>query len=124
MGFPGKILTGAAALAALVLAFQSGRAGDSQQAPRQILGVYGVGGVIGADGTLWQYLPDRKKWLTIDAAFLEEGRETQILPLPVAATQIQFMESWGFLVSREGQVWHYDLNSNRWENIGTPPVGQ
>lgn len=119
MRFPGTTLAVAAAVAAGVLAFQSGRAGDP---PRGILGVYGVGGVLAADGTLWQYMPDRKKWLTIDEAFRGEGRDTQVLPLPVAAAEIQFMESWGFLVTREGHVWHYDLNSNRWENIGAPPA--
>ncbi len=119
MRFPGTPLLAAAALAAAVLTFRSGRAGDP---PQGILRVYGVGGVLAADGTLWQYMPDRKKWLTIDAAFKSDGRETHVLPLPVAATEIEFLESWGFLVTRAGQVWHYDLNSNRWENIGAPPA--
>ncbi len=109
----------AAILAGAVLAFQT-RA-EPPALPR-IVGVYGVGGVIGEDGTLWQYLPDRKQWLTIDAAFQVEDHETHILPLPVPVQDIQFMESFGFLVTKGGQVWHYDLNANRWDDIGTPPA--
>ncbi len=109
----------AAILAGAVLALQT-RA--DPPAPSRIVGVYGVGGVIGEDGTLWQYLPDRKQWLTIDAAFQGEARETHILPLPVPAQDIQFMQSFGFLVTKGGQVWHYDLNTNRWDEIGPPPA--
>jgi hypothetical protein len=107
------------------LLFQSGAGDQSVQGgdrPHTIAGIFGVGGVLTADGTLWQYMPDRKKWLTIDEAFRGEGRETRILPLPVAAGDIQSMQSWGFLVTRRGEVWHYDLGSNRWENIGPPPA--
>ena len=82
----------------------------------------GVGGVIGEDGNLWQYMPDRKKWVSIDEAFKGEDRETHVLPLPVAVKDIQFMESWGFLVTRSGECWHYDLESNRWQNVGPPPM--
>lgn len=112
------------AAVAMAAAFQSGRASNQAGRSPRILGVYGVGGVIGEDGTLWQYMPDRKKWLTIDEAFLGEERETHVLPLPVPVGDVQFMESWGFLVTRAGACWHYDLNSNRWENIGPPPSGR
>jgi hypothetical protein len=112
---------GAAVLGALALGFRSGRTATEPRAAPRILGVYGVGGVIGEDGGLWQYMPDRKKWLSIDEAFRGEGKDTHILPLPVQASEVQFMESWGFLVTRKGEVWHYDLSANRWENIGPPP---
>lgn len=117
-------LMGAVLCATGLLLFQSGRAGDQDPAPAQIVGVYGVGGVIGEDGTLWQYMPDRKKWLTIDEAFRGDGQETQILPLPVAARDIAFMESWGFLVTRQGVCWLYDQKGNRWENVGTPAAAR
>jgi hypothetical protein len=109
----------AAILAGAVLALQTQA---EPPAPSRIVGVYGVGGVIGEDGTLWQYLPDRKQWLTIDAAFQGEARETHILPLPVPVQDIQFMQSFGFLVTKGGKVWHYDLNANRWDEIGPPPA--
>ena len=117
-------LWGAAIGGALALGFLSGRSAADRRPGPKIVGVYGVGGVIGEDGTLWQYMPDQKKWLTIDAAFQRNGDETRILPLPVAVGDIQFMESWGFLVTRQGVVWHYDLEANRWQNIGGPPGGE
>lgn len=104
--------------AALAVGFAAGRAQERQA--RKILAVYGVGGVLGDDGTLWQYMPDERRWATIDAAFQREGRKTSILPLPVEASEIREMESWGFLVTNSGDVWHYDLKENRWENIGAP----
>lgn len=124
MHFPGKVALATVAFIAAAMAFQKGSAGKAAGAPPRILGVYGVGGVIGEDGTLWQYMPDRKKWMTIDEAFSSEERETHVLPLPVPAGEIQFMESWGFLVTRAGVCWQYDLNSNRWENIGQPPASR
>jgi hypothetical protein len=111
---------GAVLCAAGLLLVQNGRSEEEPRTPAYVVGVYGVGGVIGEDGTLWQYMPDRKKWLDIDEAFRSEGQEKQILPLPVRAEEIQFMESWGFLVTREGVCWHYDLQANRWENVGSP----
>ena len=90
------------AAVAMAAAFQSGRASNGAGRPPRILGVYGVGGVIGEDGNLWQYMPDRKKWLTIDEAFKSEERDTHVLPLPVPVADIQFMESWGFLVTPDG----------------------
>ncbi len=88
-----------------------------------VTGVFGVGGVIvqhGTDAVLWQYLPDDKKWQTIDAAFKRDGRETHVLPLPVPAAKIRAMESWGFLVTTDGQIWHYDIDDNKWHDIGMP----
>ena len=106
--------------AGAILAFGLGRATGKTRADATILGVYGVGGVISESGTLWQYQPKQKRWMTIDEAFKSDNKETQILPLPVPVAQIRFMESWGFLVTKTGQVWHYDLESNRWVNVGTP----
>lgn len=86
-------------------------------------GLFGVGGIIvarGDDAVLWQYKPDQKKWMTIDEAFKRDGRDTKILPLPVKAQEIRSMESWGFLVTTEGRLWQYDLETNRWQDIGTP----
>jgi hypothetical protein len=105
------------------LAFGLGRASARPREPFHIVGPFGVGGVIaarGEDAVLWQYLPDEKKWMTIDEAFRRDGRETQILPLPVKAKDIRFMESWGFLVTNSGKIWQYDLETNRWSDIGTP----
>ncbi len=104
----------------LILAFGIGRATGRTGQDAKILGIFGVGGVISEDGTLWQYHPAAKRWMTIDEAFKRDDRETHILPLPVPAGQIRAMESWGFLVTKDGQVWQYDLDQNRWQNIGTP----
>jgi hypothetical protein len=30
------------------------------------------------------------------------------------------MEGFGFIVTRSGTCWLYNLDSNRWENIGRP----
>ena len=103
-----------------ILAFGLGRATGKTRADATILGVYGVGGVISESGTLWQYHPKEKRWMTIDEAFKSNDKETHILPLPVPVAQIRFMESWGFLVTKTGQVWHYDIEANRWVDVGTP----
>jgi hypothetical protein len=105
---------------AAVLAFALGRASARVRGGSPIVGVFGVGGVLVENGGLWQYLPDEKKWMTIDEAFRRDGRETHVLPLPVPAKVIRSMESWGFLVTQSGDVWHYDLETNRWQNIGAP----
>jgi len=101
--------------------------GTAQETPRpRIIGVYGVGGVLSDDGVLWQYMPEHRRWMTIDEAFAEGGQfggtnqKSNILPLPVPVEEIAYMESWGFLVTRDSIAWHYDLRSNRWENVGRP----
>ena len=116
-----------AVLAVVVAAagFGLGRATAQAQGrqPMTVSGLFGVGGIIvtrGEDAVLWQYMPDQKKWMTIDEAFKRDGRDTKILPLPVKAQDIRFMESWGFLVTQSGKVWQYDLETNRWRDIGTP----
>ncbi len=87
----------------------------------EILLVYGVGGVLTRDGTLWQYRPDQNQWLTVDEAFSQEGQTTHILPLPVPASTIAKMDSFGFLVTESGSCWLYDLEKDRWREVGAPP---
>ncbi|MCK4305998.1 MAG: hypothetical protein KAY24_17295 [Candidatus Eisenbacteria sp.] len=91
----------------------------------QIVLTYGVGGILTTDGTLWQYRPDLNKWLTIDAAFRQEGRTTShVLPLPVPADQIQQMATWGFIVTTSGDVWLYEMATDKWKRLPPPPAGR
>ncbi|MFQ5600843.1 MAG: hypothetical protein ACE5G2_09850 [Candidatus Krumholzibacteriia bacterium] len=120
MRYTRTALWGAALLGAVFLGFQSGRAQSEGEDTSWIIGVYGLGGIISEDGSLWQWMPDQRKWMTIDEVLGAEGMQTQILPLPVDVHDIRFMETWGFLVTHDGQVWHYSLNEQRWENVGTP----
>ena len=82
---------------------------------------YGVGGVLTRDGTLWQFRPDTGAWVTVDDAFGKEGQETHVLPLPVPVAEIAAMESFGFIVTRSGGCWLYDLEKDHWREIGPPP---
>ncbi len=107
-------------LAGAVLAFGLGRATARGKPDSNIIGVFGVGGVLTESGALWQYLPDQRKWMTIDQAFARDQRETHVLPLPVDAKSIRFMESWGFLVTTEGKAWLYSQDDGKWIEIGTP----
>lgn len=104
------------------LAPEPGDAQAHDTIPGPVLQVYSVGGVLTADGRLWQYHPEQRKWLTIDEAFRAQGKETKILPLPVPAGEIQEMATWGFLLTRSGTCWLYDLERNRWDQLPTPPV--
>jgi hypothetical protein len=94
----------------------------SSPAVAQIQLSYGVGGVLTKDGTLWTYRPDTGKWLTVDEAFLAQNKTTHILPLPVPASSIARMESFGFLVTEAGTCWLYDLEKDKWIEIGAPPA--
>lgn len=85
-----------------------------------ILVTYGVGGVLKADGNLYQWRPERKQWVTIDQSFALDGETRKILPLPVVASEVARMEGFGFIVTRSGACWLYNLDSNRWESIGRP----
>jgi len=109
-----------AAIGAVLVVFGLGRASARDKADATIVGTFGVGGVLTASGKLFQYLPDEKRWLTIDEAFKREEHDTHILPLPVPVKSIRSMESWGFLVTTDGKAWHYDLETNKWMDIGTP----
>jgi hypothetical protein len=107
-----------AALFGTFLAF--GGPGQAQDAsPTSILKIFSVGGVLTADGTLWQYSPSQK-WQTIDQAFRDQGRETHILPLPVPAHAIEEMVTFGFLKTTSGEVWLYDLEDNEWQRLDPP----
>ena len=107
-----------AALFGTFLAF--GGPGQAQDAsPTSILKIFSVGGVLTADGTLWQYSPIQK-WQTIDQAFRDQGRETHILPLPVPAHAIEEMVTFGFLKTTSGEVWLYDLEDNEWQRLDPP----
>lgn len=86
-----------------------------------LVATYGVGGVLTRDGELWQYRPDRSRWLTLDESFGLEGKPTRLVPLPVAAAEVKLMETFGFLVTRKDECWLYDLDKNAWSNIGAPP---
>lgn len=121
----------AAVATAAVLALAAGsKAGSSAAAgtapPRAasgsspILATYGVGGVLKSDGKLYQWRPEKKQWVTIDESFRLDGESRSILPLPVAATDVGRMEGFGFIVTRSGNCWLYNLDTNRWENIGRP----
>jgi hypothetical protein len=86
-----------------------------------IVGTYGVGGVITADGELWQYRPDKESWITLDESFALEGQGTNVVPLPIPVENIRFMETFGFLVARNGECWLYDLELKSWVSVGGPP---
>jgi hypothetical protein len=96
---------------------------QAQTAPpasSQALMTYSVGGILTADGTLWQFHPDESKWMTIDEAFHEQGRETRILPLPVPASEIADMDTFGFILSKSGEIWLYEFASDAWRKIDSP----
>jgi hypothetical protein len=82
---------------------------------------FGVGGVLTRDGELWQYRPDRDKWVTLDESFALEGQATKLVPLPVPAEEVKLMETFGFLVTWSDDCWLYDLDRNEWKKIGAPP---
>ena len=85
-----------------------------------IVATYGVGGVLKSDGNLYQWRPEKKRWVTIDESFRIDGEARTVLPIPVAASEVARMEGFGFIVTRSGACWLYNLDSNRWENIGRP----
>jgi hypothetical protein len=87
-----------------------------------IVGTFGVGGVMSREGKLWQYRPDKKKWISLDESFALEGQSTSTMPLPVAVSDIRFMESFGFLVTQDDQCWLYDIDKHQWHSVGRPPA--
>ena len=86
-----------------------------------VVATFGVGGVLTRDGDLWQYRPDKSRWLTLDESFASEGTSTKLVPLPVPADQIKSMETFGFIVTYSDECWLYDLDQHVWKNIGAPP---
>lgn len=117
-----RLVLAAVALAAIVATTSGLRAGPSAAAGAgsSIIATYGVGGVLKGDGRLYQWRPEKKQWVTIDESFRLDGETRHVLPLPVAATEVARMEGFGFLVTRSGTCWLYNLDTNRWENIGRP----
>ena len=85
-----------------------------------MVATYGVGGVLKSNGFLYQWRPEKKVWVTIDESFRMDGETRKVLPIPVAASEVARMEGFGFIVTRSGSCWLYNLDSNRWENIGRP----
>jgi hypothetical protein len=82
---------------------------------------FGVGGVLTRDGELWQYRPDREKWVTLDESFALEGEARKFIPLPVPASDVKMMETFGFIVTWSDECWLYDLDQDAWTKIGAPP---
>lgn len=115
-------------LIALILLFASfsGDSGQPGVAPAEaapsgkIALIWGVGGVLTDDGKLWQFRPESRHWVTVDQSFALDGERRKILPLPVPADQIEAMQGFGFIVTKAGSAWLYNLNSDKWENIGAP----
>ena len=87
----------------------------------RVAGTFGVGGVLTNDGKLWQYRPDKTRWVTLDESFALEGQGTSADPLPVPVESIKFMETFGFLVTQEDECWLYDVDQQRWKSVGVPP---
>lgn len=89
--------------------------------PGGLVTTFGVGGVLTRDGELWQYRPDRDKWVTLDESFALEGTKTKLVPLPVPVDQVKKMETFGFIITRSDECWLYDLDRQEWKSIGAPP---
>lgn len=78
------------------------------------------GTVLTADGQIWFYRPDQDRWLTMDQAFKSEGRETHIVPLPVPVTAVKEMESFGFILTQSGEIWFYEISTDKWRKLPNP----
>ena len=120
-----RLLVATAAVAIGLAALWSLQADSPAQAQaagagRSVVATYGVGGVLKSNGALYQYRPEKKAWVTIDESFRLDGETRKVLPLPVAAVDVARMEGFGFIVTRTGSCWLYNLDTNRWENIGRP----
>ena len=97
------------------------RGGEALAGPKgEIVLVWGVGGVLTDDGTLWQFRPESRRWVTVDQSFALDGERRKVLPLPVAAGEIAHMRGFGFIVTKGGSAWLYNLDTDAWENIGAP----
>jgi hypothetical protein len=127
------VAVGMAALIVLPLALSGGQSGAQSRSssttrvvrpapskPGRIVQIWGVGGVLTQDGTLWQYRPEARRWVTIDQSFALDNEKRSVLPLPVSASEVALMQGFGFLVTRSGEAWIYDLDENRWQNVGRP----
>jgi hypothetical protein len=101
-------------------ASNAGQATAASGSTSGVVATYGVGGVLKSDGKLYQWRPERRQWVTIDESFKIDGEKRSVLPLPVAASDVARMEGFGFIVTKAGTAYLYNLDSNRWENIGRP----
>ncbi len=118
MGAAGLLLV--VAMAAAGLGAGGSSAAQTAGTPA-IVATYGVGGVLKSNGNLYQWRPEKKQWVTIDESFRIDGETSRnVLPLPVAASEVARMEGFGFIVTRSGACWLYNLDTNRWDNIGRP----
>ena len=120
-----RLLAATAAVAIALGALWALRADSPAQAASPasgsaVVATYGVGGVLKSNGYLYQWRPEKKVWVTIDESFRMDGETRKVLPIPVAASEVARMEGFGFIVTRSGNCWLYNLDSNRWENIGRP----
>jgi len=107
------------ALVALIVGGDRTAPATAQTTPT-IVATYGVGGVLKSDGKLYQWRPESKKWVTLDESFRLDGESRKTHPLPVIASEVARMEGFGFIVTKSGTCWLYNLDSNQWENIGRP----
>ena len=110
------------AFALMLLPASGGPARAQTPAPSGVVRLLGVGGVLTADGTIWQYRPDRGRWQTIDESFHDQGKDTHVLPLPVSPGSIREMVTFGFLLTDTGECWLYDLNKDKWQKLPPPPA--
>jgi hypothetical protein len=88
--------------------------------PGGVVRIVSQGSVLTSDGQIWVYRPDQDRWLTVDQAFKEEGRETHIAPLPVPVGQVKDMASFGFLLTQNGEVWFYEISTDKWRKLANP----
>ena len=129
-----RIKSLARGMALVFVAFLGGVAGSWMFQPQEpaagivdpgakgsLIGTFGVGGVVTREGQLWQYRPDKGRWMSLDESFALEGQATTVIPLPVPVDQIRFMETFGFLVSQDDACWLYNVEQHRWEEVGKPP---
>jgi hypothetical protein len=56
----------------------------------------------------------------VDQSFALDGERRKVLPLPVPAGEIADMQGFGFIVTKGGSAWLYNLDEDAWENIGAP----
>lgn len=115
-------IVGVAAALALAVGIVAMTRSGSSAAPvmSSIVTTYGVGGVLKSDGVLYQWRPEQKSWVNIDESFRLDNETRHVMPLPVPASDVAKMQGFGFIVTRSGACWLYNLDTNHWENIGRP----
>jgi hypothetical protein len=122
MVFVGAAFAGGMAGSWLMQAGPSSAGLVTADGPGGIVATYGVGGVLAKDGTLWQYRPDKGRWLSLDESFALEGQASKVVPLPVSPKEIRFMETFGFLVTRTDECWLYNVDQQKWDLLESIPV--